>query len=379
MRNIVIIAVAALLAILAGSQALSNALASREPALAARLSPLAAEASEREAASLVSADTGALTIDVSAARGAASRALDRSLLSTEALAILALASPDPDRQAEIMEGALALSRRGRVLNSAAMMTYAETRQVDELLETLNRTLLIYPSQKEAMIPLLIEQLSNDGLVPAFVDLLATEPQWAEDFLVEAAVQDELADNLAAIRLALPRDTQVGYEADRSILRALARVRSYDTAAQLYARILGEESLPPVSGSLGWGNVYSPFHWDVYDRAGRFARVDSDGNALGLTVRSGNGGLLARRLIRLPETTTVFQVSHTLDVRSASHVRLTLQCAQGEGRWSDTLGPSPTMMRVDQELDCEYVWLGITARAPAGTVPLSGQITDITVM
>ena len=96
------------------------------------------------------------------------------------------------------------------------------------------------------------------------------------------------------------------------------------------------------------------------------------------MRSGNGGLLARRLIRLPETTTVFQVSHTLDMRSASRVRLTLQCAEGEGRWSDALGPSPTMMRVDQALDCDYAWLGITARAPAGG-PLSGQITDITVM
>jgi len=379
MRKAAIIIAASLLALGAGSQALSNALADNRPGLAAQLSPFASEPQEREAARLIEADAQTGAIDVSAAQAPAGQALASTLLATEALGVVALGQEDPQQRAAVMDAALALSRRGRVLNSAALVTAVESRDTDRLLATLNRTLLLYPSQKDAMIPLMVEQLANAQLVPAFVQILETEPEWGEDFLIQAASQVELAPNLARVRLSLPLDTAVPYEADRAILRTLARTGQLAEAGRLFARIRSLDEVAPARGSLGWDNEFPPFQWQFFDQGGRFARPATDGHSLMVTTRAGYGGLLARRLIRLGDTTTVFQVTHSLDIGSASRVRLTLECPDSEARWSDTLGPSPTMMRVDQPLDCDYVWLGIAARAPSGSSAISGEILDISVM
>lgn len=379
MRKLAIITAACLLAIGAGSQALSNAMADSQPGLAARSSPFASQAYEEQATQLMKADAQTGAIDVAAALPPARKALDASLLATEALGVLALGQDDPQQRAAILDAALAASRRGRVLNSAALVAAVESGDTEGLLATLNRTLLLYPSQKDAMIPLMVEQLANESLVPAFVQILQTEPAWGGDFLLQAATQVELAPNLARMRLALPLDSAVPYEADRAILRTLARAGLLDEAGQLFARIRSMDEVPVARGSLGWDNEYPPFQWQFFDQAGRFARLSADGQSLMVSTRAGHGGLLARRLVRLGNASTVFQVTHSLDMGSASRVRLTLQCPDSEARWSDALGPSPTMMRVDQPLDCDYAWLDIVVRAPTGSSAISGEVLDISVM
>lgn len=379
MRKAVIIVVALLLALGAGSQALSNALADKQPALAASLSPFAAPALERSAATLIKADAQTNAIDVTDAQVPARKAVDKSLLSTEALGVLAIASEDPERRKAILDAALALSRRGRVLNSAALVVAADTRDTDLLLATLNRTLLLYPSQQDAIVPLLVEQLSNERLVPAFVEIFETEPLWGEAFFIQAASDPDLASNLAQVRLGLSPDTAVAYEANRAILRLLARTNRIEEAAALFSRIRSMDNVPVANGSLGWEEEFPPFHWLFFDRDGRFARPSANHSSIAISVRRGYGGVLAQRLIRLGDATTVFQVEHTLGPESASRVRLTLECPGSEVRWSDSLGPSPTMMRVDRALDCEYAWLGIAARSNSGSSAISGEILDITIM
>lgn len=379
MRKAAIILVAILLALGAGSQALSSALANSQPALAATLSPFASPAYERSAATLIKADPQTNAIDVSEAQAPARNAVDDSLLATEALAVLALATDDPERRKAILNSALAVSRRGRVLNSASLVLAAEGQDTDLLLTTLNRTLLLYPSQQDAIVPLLVEQLSNEQLVPAFVEIFETEPEWGEEFFIRAASDPELAGNLAQVRLGLSPDTAVAYEANRAILRVLARTNRTQEAAALYARIRTMTETPVTTGSLGWDDEFPPFQWELYDRDGRFARRSMDGDSIAISARSGLGGLLGRRLIRLGDATVVFQVEHTLDPGSYSRIRLTLECPDTEQRWTDVLGPSPTMMRVDQTLDCEYAWLGIAARSTAGSSAISGEILDITIM
>lgn len=379
MRKAAIILVAILLALGAGSQALSNALSGSQPALAASLSPFAAPAYERSAATLIRADAETNAIDVSEAQVPAQHAVDDSLLATEALAVLALASENVEQRKAILDSALAVSRRGRVLNSAALVLAAEDQDTELLLSTLNRTLLLYPSQQEAIVPLLVEQLSNEQLVPAFVEIFETEPDWGQEFFIRAASDPDLAGNLARVRLGLSPDTAVAYEANRAILRVLARTNRTQEAAQLFARIRSMDEVPVTTGSLGWENEFPPFQWDLYDRDGRFARRSMDGSSIAISARSGLGGLLGRRLIRIGDSTVVFQVEHTLDPGTFSQVRLTLECPETEQRWTDVLGPSPTMMRVDQPLDCEYAWLGIAARSSAGSSAISGEILDITIM
>lgn len=379
MRKAAIMVAAFVLAMAAGAQALSNSLARQQPVIAAALSPYAAEAHEEAATALISADAQSGKIDVSGAEGHAARAAEAGLLSTEALAILALAQEDAYRREAIIDAAFAASRRGRVLNSAAMIAALEASDTDRLLTALNRTMLLYPSQREAMIPLMVQQLADKRMVPAFVQLLQTEPEWAEDFYIAAAREPDLAANIAQTRLSLPPGTTVAYEANRAILRALARAGQWDEAGALFARINDLDAVPPISGTLGWSDEYTPLEWEFFDRSGYFARRATDGDSITVMARGGNGGVIARRLVRLPETTTVFQVSHSLDMGSASRVRISLECPESNARWSDSLGPSPTMMRVDQALDCDYAWLRIMANAPAGAPVISGEILEITVM
>jgi len=225
----------------------------------------------------------------------------------------------------------------------------------------------------------VQQLGDPRMVPGFVQLLRTAPAWAEAFYVQAAGDDALATNMAAVRLGLPENTPVSRESDRAVLRQLARNGLIDEAAQVYLRVLGSASPPPANGPLGWSTDYAPFDWQFYDQGGRFARPASDASALVVSVRAGYGGVLARRLVRLDGNSTFFEVTHTLDPASASHVRLTLECPNSDASWADTLGPSPTGMRVDVRLPCEYAWLSVDGRAPAEGQGISGQLLSIAIL
>ncbi|WP_120077629.1 hypothetical protein [Aurantiacibacter odishensis] len=377
-RKFAIVAVAAVLAVGSASQALSNVLADGQPALAVSLSLFAAPAFEQRAVAQVTADPDSNVVDFSAAIPAAQHAVGRELLATEALAVLAMGTQSAAERDAILDAALAASRRGRVLNSAALIAAVERRDDDQLLASLNRTLLLYPSQEEAMIPLLVDQLSNETLVLAFVQILNTGPEWGEQFFRQAAARDELVGNLSRVRLDMSPDASVELEADRAILRAMARTQRLDEAATLFARIRSLEAVPVSSGALGWEDVYTPFHWEFYEQPGAFARPTTDAEAILVSVRSGYGGPLGQRLIRLGEGTTVFEVEHSLDAGAAGRARLTLACPGGEMAWSDALGPSPTIMRVDQNVGCEFAWLGLTARAPSGSPAISGEILSISV-
>lgn len=379
MRKTVIVPLAVVLAILSASQGLSNALTSSRPELAAQLSPFAGRADERRATSLIEADVEAQALDVEAAAPFAATAVQKDLLSGEALAILALAADDPARRDAIVSAALAATRRGRVLNSAAMFTAVEAEDTDTLLTTLNRTLLLYPSQKESMIPVMVEQLADRRMVPAFVTLLESSPAWAEEFYVQAAAQDALADNLGAVRLGVPQTTPVSRESERAVLRLLARTGRIDQAAAVYARMRDIDHVPADNGSLGWANEFVPFEWQFFDLAGRFARPATDGTAVMVSVRSGYGGLLARRLIRLDGGSTFFEVTHSLSAASASRMRLTLECPGSDVRWSNPLGPSPTGMRVDVAMPCDHAWLSLEGRATAGSPPISGELLNISIL
>ncbi|WAT17580.1 hypothetical protein OZN62_11715 [Aurantiacibacter sp. MUD11] len=376
MRKIAILALATVLAIGSASQAFSNAVADSQPAIAAQLSPFAARPQQKLATSLIEAGAEDGSLDVSAALPHAEAALDNDLLATEALAVMALAQDDPAARNTLVDAALAVSRRGRVLNSAALVAATANGDTDTLLAALNRSLLLYPSQKEAMIPLLVEQLADDRMAPAFIPLLDTNPDWAEEFWVAVGAREELAQNAATVRLGLAPESAVSRESDRAILRLLSRTGRLQEAAQVYARLRGEQQLPAQTGSLGWQNTYVPFDWQFYDVGGRFARPASDGESLTISVRAGYGGVLARRLVRLDGSTSFFEVTHSLDPASTSRVRLTLECPDSDARWSDTFSRSPTGMRVDVPMPCEYAWLGIEARATAGSQNISGQILDI---
>lgn len=379
MRKTVIVLAAALLAIGAASQSLSNALIGSQPELAARLSPYAGRAEERRATELIEADLEQQSLDMAAAEPFAARAVAKDLLAGEALAVLAMSETDGARRQAILSAALGATRRGRVLNSAAMFAAVDAEDTDTLLTTLNRTLLLYPSQKEAMIPVMVEQLADPRMVPAFVTLLETSPDWAEEFYVQAAAQNALADNLGAVRLALPASTPVSQESDRAVLRQLARTGRIDQAAGVYARMRNVAEVPADNGTLGWADQYVPFEWQFFDQGGRFARPATDGSAVMLSVRSGFGGPLARRLIRLDGGSTFFEVNHSLDAASASRLRLSLECPDSDAGWSNPLGPSPTGMRVDVTLPCDYAWLTIEGRAAAGSPAISGELLDISIL
>ena len=379
MRRIAIIALAVVLALASGAQALSSALSDRQPELAAQLSPYAWRALEQQATDLVTADVEAEALDVSAAQAPAAAAVANNLLSTEALAILALAQDDAAQRDAMLDAALAATRRGRVLNSAAMFAAVDRSDSETLLAGLNRTLLLYPSQKETMIPVMVQQLADARMVPAFVTLLDSTPEWSENFFVLAAANDDLADNLGAVRLGLARGTAVTVESDRAVLRLLARNGRLDQAAAVYARMNGQDEVAAQTGPLGWENRFVPFEWQFYDQGGRFARPSTNGDALAINVRSGYGGPLARRLVRLEGNRPFFEVTHSLDSASASRMRLSLECPDSDVRWSNPMGPSPTGMRVDVALPCEYAWLTIEGRSPGGTPAISGELLQISIM
>ncbi|MBB3034374.1 hypothetical protein [Alteriqipengyuania lutimaris] len=378
----VAVAAMALLAAVASLQhSMAMALAYRMPELAADLSdtvPIPTLILTRQAIRVPASGGGVDTIRVGEARDLARDTLDRSLLNPLPLAILSW-DATPARRGELLAAATRLSRRDAFTQSALLRHYSETGQSEEVLRTVNDLLLVSPSISRQITPSVVELMRDETLVAEFVRLLSRPSPWREDFLLASSLDEQSASNLAAIRLALPQSAAIDPVTDRAMIANLARTGRVAEAFALY-RAYGDGSAGgggPSDTGLDWQAEFPPFDWRLTDEYGAYARA-RDGGGLTIRIRPGNGGMLAERLLDLPDDVTGLRIAHDLQpADQLGEVEISVSCAQG--------GPSTTRAFVPARftLDlpaavvaCESVRLAIAGRAWTTAQPIDGAIEAI---
>jgi len=358
-------------------QAFTNVLANDQPGLAAGAFPLNGFAMERVALDRLNSQTDETLAPL------AREVLKQEPLSPVSWTILALEQQDAAQKDEILLAASDLNRRTLMLQSNLLLLYASRDDFANSIAVLNQILTVSPEQEETMFPILIQALKDERSVPEFVEALNNKPDWADSFLKAAAGDRDALANLARLRMLLFDKFLVKPDTDKSIIDALVRTGDLDSATALYRKISGISSSGPAPSAkrqqrLDWGTEMPPFDWWLNRGSGERAQIVDEPERLEFFVRRGKAGVLAERIVSVPQSFTLTIEHDVSPVEQLGDVRFALQCEKTKTRFFDrpltkspskySVGPIPT--------DCAVVRLSLLARAWSDKENLNGQIHSI---
>ncbi len=367
------------LAILLGLQALSSIATRQAPDQAAMLFPPNGLAKEqlafREFRAEVS-DGVAIEDAAQAALATARNGLSSDPLAPKSYALLAMAESDPEKRSAILASAKTLNRRDIALQGLVLEQHLAREQFADVVETLDQLLRVHPNHHESFFPLLISSLKIDEAAPLFPSILNGEAAWHLDFVREAARDDDALVNLASIRADIPIDDR---PFDSLLITGLARIGEMESALSLYQDRVEVPRSKDARDTGEWVSDYPPFDWALADQRDFRAQTTRDGQDLELYARSGQGGVMARRVIQSPNTPFVVNSSLTMRGTGRSEaVRFNLRCIGAQVRFIDeAYEEGDNQWRIDQlPDDCSQLVLEVTARALRGDPTLRAEISPI---
>ena len=183
-------------------------------------------------------------------------------------------------------------------------------------------------------------------------------------------------NLATIRQDIPIvDTQF----DRALIAGLADQNDMVEAQRLYA--LAARQTPATEGqnALGWRADYPPFDWELTDESDFRAQPSRDGERLELFVRSGQGGVIARRFLVPPAGAFAIITDFDGGAARSGAVRLQLRCQRADEAafLQQELAPGANSLRVDVlPQECAAPILEIHARARRGEPTMRAELSAL---
>lgn len=359
-----------------GANAISVAQTRSDPQSATALSIYNAAAYERLAvASAVPGDDG-LTLDVSEAVDPALKAFELSALATDAGAIVALSAPQPEQRLQGVDAMSRLSLRGRLLNFSVMQAATESGDTQMALSAIDRVLVLYDDLRRTLLTYMVTSLADDEMVPAFEQVLASDPEWADLLFVQGARDRDALRNLARLRINMADVLTIEPRADRALLAQLVRREAWDEAFALYDDLY---TGPPMAsdGALDWSSDYPPFNWSYADQREFRARPSPDDTELEVRIDGGSGGEFARRLVVRPEGALGLVIEHTLAPHpGARGIDIAVRCAQsGAELGTADFGISPVYVTFADE-PCTWIEVSMSGRVSSRDPDLRAKISSV---
>ena len=370
------------LAVLLALQSASSVLMPRFPAMAARLMPVNGLALEQAASQrFIGAikEEADIVPSAQAALPLARKALEHDPLAPKAIAIMAFAEGDPQRKRALLAAGDGLNRRDLMLQGLILETQVADRDYAATLETLDKILRVHPEQTQVFFPILTDALGDPAAARELGALLDNSSPWHEQFLRVAASDKAALPNLAKLRM--ERDT-VDPEIDQRLIAGLVKGGNVAEAYRVYRKASGtpdSASNGAANGRLGWELRFAPFDWRMANDAGFRAQPALGDTALDVFVRSGKGGVLAERLVPLPQGPAVIVLSHSLEPKAqVKDVRLQIGCPGDDTPVLDQPLRIQTMRIPVPQLGqrCDFLRLAIYGRSWSGRSSIRGEITRL---
>ena len=318
-------------------------------------------------------DTATLSTLAKAQRRHVLAAIRYEPLSPRAHALAIMAETNSRKKGDWVAAATSLNRRDVILQGLALEHHAARGDYPAAIATIDQMLRVKPERSDTIFPLLTSALTFDDTVPVFAQLLADPLPWRDAFLMYAAQDGKARNNLARLR------SQIDFgnaNFDRSLISGLVSQGEVSTAADLYSQF-GSSS---KSGrSHEWRGDYPPFDWTFADDAAFRAQPSSDLAKLEFSIRPGQGGVLATKIIETPSTPFAIRLRNDISLAGqAEDVKLELRCANGSAPFfGQVFVPGEARFEVQSvPADCRYLTISINARAWSGLPALRGTISQM---
>lgn len=304
----------------------------------------------------------------------AREAYRRQPLTPEALAVIGSSLPE-DERAEFWDLAAATSRRDTLLQGLLLDFQLKSGDLNRSIRTLNQILLVRADQRTPAFAALTQALHDPHSVDTFVDILGSDPEWGDAFLLAASRDKESLENLERIRERLPDDV-VEPRTDRALILAFARANRLHMAHRLYARL----ATPANGAAPGWRSDIPPFDWQFAGEAGFRAQVVAGSERLGLNIARGKGGVFASRI--LPADGEFLRIRGKHDLKPQQQVeRLTISAScvdNGAVLGESYFSASGIALDTAVPADCEFVAIVLSGRAWSDGERVSGSIAPLAI-
>ncbi|MGB7373469.1 hypothetical protein [Pontixanthobacter sp.] len=314
-----------------------------------------------------------------AARAIAKKSFAIEPLTPKSLGIIALAQQDIDKKNQILDLASKLNRRDLLLQGLALESHIDRKNFAEALTNLDNIVRVHPEQKSRFFPVLAESLQYPEAAFELAAILDNSSDWHGQFLEFAAKDKASLPNLVRLRLA--RD-HVHKNIDRRLISGLLAVGEADAAHEIYLKAVSERPKTTSASDISWQSEFIPFDWKFASETGFRAQSVTSGTAIEVFVRTGEGGILAERLIALPSARAQLQISHTLTpAAQVKDVRMQISCPGDPEPVLD----QPFRIR-PMQIDlpnfagrCDYARVAIYARSWSGRSPIRGEINQLKIV
>ncbi|QIQ87555.1 hypothetical protein [Erythrobacter sp.] len=370
-----------LLALLLGAQAFSSVLTRKGPEQAVSLLSHNGLAREQLAfRKFQEAATAPEEVQSAAllAKPDALTAISLEPLVPKAYAILAASIDDPAQKSAILSLASRLNRRDIALQGLVLEQALAEGDYDQVVTTLDQILRVHPNFREQFYPVLLQALSAPEAAPTFVRLLDGASPWHEDFLLRAARQGAVQPVLASVRGDLFIND---IEFDRRLIAGLVQQGAFAEATRVYDFVrAGEGKDDPSEDALSWQSDFPPFDWKLADENDFRGQTSLDGESLEIYARSGQGGVVAQRILPMPKSP--FPINMRVEAGrelTPQNLRIQLRCSDARNAFfEEALRPGRNQILVSQvPEECPGLSLELYARAMSGEPTLRAEVGRIT--
>ena len=297
-------------------------------------------------------------------------------IAPRAYILLALAETDPAARRALIQGVSRLTRREPVLQVLVLEERGKAKDYAGVMETLDQMLRVNPERRAEFFPVLAKALEQQAAVPGLTQLLARPVPWRGSFLNFAVADGVALGNLAVVRERIMIDDP---EFDRKLIARLAESGDVGAAERIYAKVApARASADATARWEGWSAAYPPFDWQLADQPGFRAQTGDGPDTLAISVKPGNGGVIAARLLRNPGGPFVLRVANAIDPPSqAGDMKLAIACYGAaapflEGAFTQT----QSVFAAERVPECRYLSVSITARAWTGGRELVATLSRI---
>lgn len=369
---------AIVMAALAGGQALSAVVEDRDPFVGMDIIPangrvFARAAELRVQQAIVNNDSSMPKTLPSEAVDWATRGFRLDPSAPEAVRTLALAADVEGNTAKaraLMRMTSRLSRRDSVTDMWLSRDYLSLGRPDLAYGFYNVTLLTTPVAARFLLPKMVANLNQPGMIDLMSRLLKSRPFWADDFWREVIQTPAVIASGAALRLRTGDiGSPDGAAVDQALLGELVARGRLDDAARYYRAVSGRK---PASDNLesdfSRSADFPPFDWDLTAKGELAASIDSRAGRLYISATPGAFGVAARRLVLANGGTYRLSIDFDNQNDPGATIQARLRCASGApdsvSGWSTparTIG-HPVLSLAAPKSACPYKWLELQVSA-----------------
>jgi hypothetical protein len=287
------------------------------------------------------------------------------------LAFIADADDNRPRARRLMTVASHLTRRDLATNAWLGQDYARLGDEDNALLASDQALRSSERAQELILPVLLDYLRNDEVVPPVVELLSQEPLWQDAFWASAPRFSASLGNLARVREAVARDgIKVRPEYDRTLVSELANHGHLASAERLVHLLAADDRADDEvirNGEFDTVTAFEPFGWELFFDSSLSTDLSQSQGVLRVSTFADGGGRAARQAVSLPrDVYTLIVKADEWDQLDERALYVRLDCAEVRNP------PATTPIAIDRpslsvtfrkpQANCTYYWLTIFARS-----------------